>query len=225
MNVNLFPANSEDELYESALEDVELFVKETLRDQVVCRIALAGGSTPKRLYEMMADLDLPWEKLQFIVIDERYVPSDSKESNLRMMRRALFSKVPMSPEQVFSFDTSLAYKQSAKEMERKLTKLSHEATPLIDLLILGAGADGHVASLYSSDDIDGALAKTTSAKTYKTEKRLSLGMAALYQSKNIMLLLKGEEKASVVESLKTASGSTPIDLLTSKLPTKVHFYL
>ncbi|MFT7184152.1 MAG: 6-phosphogluconolactonase [Oceanicoccus sp.] len=223
MSPSLFPYESSEAFYEAALEDLQLFIKETLSEQKVCRIVLAGGSTPKPLYEMMALADFPWERLHFTVMDERYVPSDHEESNLKMMRRALFNKVPLSPEQVLSFDTSLPYESAAKEMQRRIAMLQNERRPLFDLLILGAGADGHIASLFTLSDLDNQRALCTKAEGYPSPQRLSLGMGALSQAKKAMLLLKGQSKREIVNSLKNPSLSTPVEVISEKLPTKVYY--
>lgn len=225
MNISLFPAESEAALYEAALEDVHMVISETLSKYDVCRIALAGGGTPEPLYKAMAMADLPWDRLNFTLIDERYVPSDHKESNLRMLRRTLLNTAPLSPDQILTFDTSLPYEECAKEMERRLQSSQAERKPLFDLLILGAGSDGHVASLFNSEDLDASFARTTSAEAYPTRQRISLGLGALSLATQAMLLLRGDSKKGVLESLTTPSQSSPIEVLVQRVPTKVHFYL
>jgi len=225
MNVSLFPAESEAALYLSALEDIHLVISETLSKYEFCRIALAGGGTPKPLYEAMARAELPWDRLEFTLIDERYVPSDHKESNLRMIRRALFNKVALPPDQILFFDTSLAYEECAKEMTRRLKAKQVERKPLFDLLILGAGADGHVASLFGPEDLDASLARTSHAENYPSQKRVSLGLGALSLATQAMLLLKGSSKKALLDALTGPSQSTPVEVLVQRMPTKVHFYL
>lgn len=217
----IFIQNSKEELYNQALQDILWLVKECLETEEECRIGLAGGSTPRALYELMSNADLPWEKLVFIQLDERYVPSDHDESNLKMFRRSLLNRLPHQPKEVLSFDTSLPYDQSAKEMDRQLRAKLRERKPLFDLLILGAGVDGHVASLFNPSDLTGDLALTTNAEAYATQQRLSLGLGALSQSKQAMLLLVGEAKKEVLNSLSSHAQSTPIQVLTQKVPTKV----
>jgi len=217
----IFPQNTLEELYDQALQDTIWAVKEALETEDECRIGLAGGSTPQALYEKMAGSNLPWDKIVFIQLDERYVLSDEDESNLKMLRRSLFNQLPQQAKEVITFDTSLAYEQASKEMDRKLNAKLIERKPLFDLLILGAGADGHVASLFSSVDLTADLALNTTAKAYKTQKRLSLGMGALSQAKQALLLLVGESKLEIANSLQGHSQSTPIQVLVQKVPTKV----
>lgn len=221
MTPPIFQFETEAEFWATAKEDTIFAVKETLLDYEECRIGLAGGNTPRRLYEMLSEEDLPWEKIKLILIDERYVPSDHPESNLGMIRKALLSKIPIPPGNVMAFDTSLSAESAAKEMGRKIAALATGTAgrkPIFDLLILGAGADGHVASLF--DGIEELAcsdhAKTSCARGYEVEDRLTLCLRTLLMSDRALLLLKGAEKAEALEKSGTA-----LTLLIEKVPTKV----
>lgn len=199
----IFKFDSEAKFWEAALDDVLFSIKETLADHKKCRIGLAGGSTPQHLYKMLADEDLPWGKIILIQIDERYVPSDHPQSNLKMIRGTLTTKIPLPPENLITFDTSLPMESAAKDMTSKMIGLSHKRYPLFDLLILGAGVDGHIASIF-----EGQLgtctnyASTSKAKGYEIEDRLTLCPIALKKSNRAILLLKGEEKLPVLHALE-----------------------
>lgn len=213
-NVSIFTFHSEEEFWQSAKEDVILIIKETLEKHKTCRIALAGGSTPKILYSMLAEEDLAWEKIIFIQLDERYVPSDHAQSNLKMLREALLKKIALPPENLIAFDTSLPIESSAKEMSRKLIELSHERFPLIDLLILGAGSDGHIASLFEGDEALSShhYATHAHAEGQQVEERLTLSILTLKSAAKGLLLLKGKEKELVVKSLQ-GQGDLPLTAL------------
>ena len=230
MNPSIFIQDSEQAFWTQAKEDVLLCIKETLNSYENCRIGLAGGSTPKALYEALAEEDLPWEKLIFIQIDERQVPSDHAQSNLGMLRRSLFNKVALPPENIVHFDTSLPPESAAKDLGRKLIEISHERFPIFDLLILGAGADGHIASLFEGD---AALACTKYASPahaagYEVEERLTLCLMALKHADRALLLLKGEAKAPVLQALQGEADTpklTALRELAEDMPVKVLAYL
>jgi len=222
--------DSEEEFWRSALEDSVLCIQEVLRKQQECRLGLAGGSTPKILYEKLAQAPLPWEKIKIIQLDERYVPSDDKESNLGMLRKSLFAHAPIPPENIFSFDTSLPYISAAQEMNRRLGQLEKPGRPLLDCLILGAGADGHIASLFEGDSALGSTdyATVAYAKNYPIPQRLTLTLKALEQASHALLLLKGAEKIPVVEALEGKPSKLPLTALKALLPRltlKVSAYL
>jgi len=208
----IYYCSSEEELLQKSQEDLELAIHETLKKYPDCRLGLAGGSTPKALYEKLAGADLPWEKIKIIQLDERYVPSDDKESNLKMLRQTLLSHAPVPPENVFVFDTSLSYESAAEEMTRQLEKLGSDRA-LLDVLVLGAGSDGHIASLFEGDSAlqSTELASTATAEGYPTPQRLTLTLPALAHAR-ALLLLKGPEKAAVIGAIE---GKLSYPLLTA----------
>ena len=220
---------NEDEFWQTALEDTVLCIKDTLRKHKVCHLGLAGGSTPKTLYEKLAGAVLPWERIKIIQLDERYVPSDHPESNLGMLRKSLLKRVPIPPGNIISFDTALPYVSAAEEMDRKLTALHEAGRPLLDCLILGAGADGHIASLFEGDtDFHSShYAINTHAKGYISPLRLTLTLKALEEASCGLLLLKGSEKESILEALKgniSEPHLTALKLLASKVTLEVLYF-
>lgn len=229
-NPLVFYFESEEEFWHTALEDTLLCIQETLRKHKVCRLGLAGGSTPKKLYEKLAEAHLPWERIKIIQLDERYVPSDHPESNLGMLRKALFMRTPIPPDNIIHFDTALPYASAAEEMDRRLNALQEPGRPLLDCLILGAGADGHIASLFEGDaDFHSPhYAATAHAKGYPSTLRLTLTLKALQEASSAILLLKGTEKRCVVDALEAKTNEprlTALKLLASKATLKVLYSL
>ena len=229
-NLTFESAESEDLFFKKAKDDLVFVIKETLKDYEQCRIGLAGGTTPQKLYELLAKEPLDWDKIILVQLDERYVPSDDPESNLKMIRRALVSKIPLPPENLVAFDTSLPIESAAKDMSRKMIALSHKRFPIFDLLVLGAGADGHIASLFEGNE---ALECTyyscsVNAEHQKTKLRLTLSLITLKNSSRTLLLLKGPQKAPVLKALKGESAEpkcSAIKELIPKMPVKVLSYL
>jgi 6-phosphogluconolactonase len=207
-NPLIYTFSNEDEFWQSAKEDTLLSIKEALTDYEECRIGLAGGSTPKALYAALADENLPWDRIHLIQIDERYVSSDDPQSNLNMIRNTLTKKIPIPPENLTFFDTALPLQKAAQEMDRQISAIKQERTPIFDLLILGAGKDGHIASLFEGDE---ALHATNLAAT-ANPNRLTLTIPALKSSSRVLLLLKGEEKSPVITALQ---GEAEIPTLTA----------
>lgn len=196
----IFETNSESDFYSTILEDLLLSIKESISQRNLCVIGLSGGTTPEKLYQLLSAENLPWEKLFFITVDERYVASDDPESNLKMIRKALFAHAPIPPENIITFDTSLPIESAAKEMHRKLTSIH------LDILILGVGEDGHIASLFDNDKTSDDLASTATAKGYKTEQRLTLTLKALNSGKTL-ILMKGEKKRAIFDEIKSGTSS------------------
>jgi 6-phosphogluconolactonase len=139
----------------------EMFV-ERARDAVAARgvftAVLAGGSTPRRLYALLADerdsfrRQVPWDRIHFFWGDERHVPPDHAESNYRMANEAMLSRVPVPPQNIHRIqaenpDAREAANDYAQEL-RGCFGPGPMTLPRLDFILLGMGADGHTASLF-----------------------------------------------------------------------------
>jgi 6-phosphogluconolactonase len=115
-------------------------------------IALSGGSSPKRLYELLASdvyrNRIEWTKVYFFFGDERYVPADHSSSNFLMAKKALFTPLKISEDQIYAVDTSLSPPDSASDYERRLRKHFGGDILKFDLILLGLGDNSHTASLF-----------------------------------------------------------------------------
>jgi len=128
-----------------------------VKERGVFTISLAGGSTPKTLYTLLATdpafkSKMPWDKTQFFFGDERHVPPDDSESNFRMANESMLSKLSLKPEQVLRIKAEYDdAEKAAKEYEQTLRssfKLSDSQLPRFDVLLLGMGDEGHTLSLF-----------------------------------------------------------------------------
>jgi 6-phosphogluconolactonase len=137
----------------------ELFL-DAAKSAVVARgsfsVALAGGSTPKTLYALLASeplrSQLPWEKIQIFFGDERHAGPTDADSNYRMANESMLSKVPLKPEQIHRIkgenpDTEKAA-QEYETLLREQFKLASGQLPRFDLMLIGMGNEGHMLSLF-----------------------------------------------------------------------------
>ena len=121
-------------------------------------VALSGGSTPERLYRLLAQEDapfraeLPWESMHFFWGDERHVPPDHSESNYRMAQGALLERAPVPPENIHRIEGEQAQAvvaaESYEQALRQFFALGPGELPRFDLILLGLGMCGHTASLF-----------------------------------------------------------------------------
>lgn len=133
----------------------ELFVRQA-NNAVAARgrfvASLSGGSTPKRVFELLAQPPLrdrvPWPRVHLFWGDERCVSADDPRSNYRMTKLALLDHVPIPPAQVHPIDGSLPPAESARQYESLLKSFFGAAPPRFDLVFLGLGENGHTASLF-----------------------------------------------------------------------------
>lgn len=220
----------DEEIFLRKLEQATLeSIQKTLGKQKFCTLGLAGGSSPQALYERLACANLPWTNIRLIQIDERCVSVNDPESNQGMIQKALISKLPIPRQNLLFFDTALSQAEAAEGMNKELDALIKEEVKdqkksfLFDLLILGAGPDGHVASLFEHDPVlqPHQWASPATAEGYKTETRLTLTLKALTRSQEAILLLNGAEKVDLVNHFQ----KFPIlSQLLMAVPTKIFIY-
>jgi 6-phosphogluconolactonase len=168
-------------------------------------IALAGGSTPKALYELLATpayrSRVDWPRVEVFFGDERTVPADHSDSNYRMAHEALLSKVPIPGDNVYRMAGELEPNEAAKEYGRMLKEKFGEGG--LDLVLLGMGDDGHTASLFPET---AALDETRHRCVANFVPRLSTWRVTLTApfinlSKDVILLVAGASKATRLQEV------------------------
>src|SRR3954447_1816232 len=167
-------------------------------------ISLTGGSTPERAYEQRARLEQDWSRATLWWGDDRCVPPDDELSNYRLAREMLLDVLPDegSPK-VRRIPGERGPHVGADDYEREIREALGEQIPRLDLMLLGLGPDGHVASLYpgqSSRDVrDRAAVGVEEAGWKPYVPRVSLTMPVLCAARLIVFLVAGEDKAEAVE--------------------------
>jgi 6-phosphogluconolactonase len=201
------------------------------------RVALSGGATPKRLYERLAAApfacEIDWSCVHIYFTDERCVPPDHRDSNFHMASEALLRHVLIPPEQIHRIGVSLAtIRQDAAayaELLRKHLPKSKEGMPQFDLVLLGLGPDGHIASLFPA----GCTAITGREDRYVVAVyadrlrawRISLSLPVIAHAKHILMLAAGEEKAAIVHRALDAPESPPLPVQRLQPVHEMEWYL
>jgi 6-phosphogluconolactonase len=175
-------------------------------------ISLSGGSTPKLLYENLAQPPylerFPWRRVHWFWGDERFVPPNHPDSNFRMVHDALLGASPAPRENIHPVKTSLATPAaSADDYQKRLWQFSGSKRPvsgkaLFDIVLLGVGDDGHTASLYPQA---AALKETRRLVApvvgSRKEPRITLTLPALRSSGHVAFLVCGAEKQKIVSDI------------------------
>lgn len=173
-------------------------------------LALAGGGTPKSIYELMAskvfNISLPWDKMHFYFGDERCVPADHVDSNYRMAKLALLSKVPIPENNVHPIIIDVQnIPASAERYENELKQHLplHNSTPVFDLVLLGIGDDGHTASLFPGTDILNETGKWVGAVYVEKFNawRISLTYPAINAAANVFVIAAGSGKSNILKEV------------------------
>lgn len=171
-------------------------------------ISLSGGSTPKKLYELMAAAPFrdrfPWDRTHLFFGDERFVPPDHPDSNYRMAREAMIAHVPIPAAQVHAWNTSGDPEQSARHYAETLKRFYRadtldRARPLFDVMFLGLGEDGHTASLFPGvPALQERTAWTAAVVGAKPEPRLTMTYPVLGSSHVVAFIGCGKAKKSIL---------------------------
>ena len=163
-----------------------------------CTLALSGGSTPKPLYEAMANQDFPWEKLHIFWGDERYVSPDHPDSNQRMARQAWLNRVPIPAENIHPMPTEgESAMADAMAYEQDITHFfdtSAATFPRFDLILLGMGDDGHTASLFPKTEALSVRDRLITVGEKDTQPRLTFTVPLLNQARCVLFLVAGNNK-------------------------------
>jgi 6-phosphogluconolactonase len=189
-------------------------------------ICLSGGSTPKRLYELLAAparmAQFPWDRTHWFWGDERLVPHDDPQSNFRMVAEALLRHAPVAPENIHAIPTEgMSAPACAAEYETVLKRFHGAQTPegerpLFDLTLLGLGEDGHIASLFpGSPALAEARRWVVPVVGESSVDRITLTYPALEKSRVTAFLVVGERKRAVLARLRAGDAALPATRLRS----------
>jgi 6-phosphogluconolactonase len=183
-------------------------------------VCCSGGSTPKRLYQRLAEPGVvarfPWDRVHWFWGDERFVPHDHPDSNYGMTRAALLSRVPVPPDNIHAVPTEgLAPEQAAGAYERTLRDFYgaarlDAAQPLFDVVLLGIGDDGHTASLFPGQPaLDEAQRWVVAVLGARAEARITLTFPALDSARDAIFLAVGANKRDVVQRARAGDRALP----------------
>lgn len=186
----------------------------------VFAVSLSGGSTPRRLYECLAAPDIasrfPWRRTHWFWGDERFVPHDHRDSNYRMARDALLSRVPVPDGNIHAVPTEgLSPEEAASAYETTLKrfygadKLAPDR-PLFDVTLLGIGEDGHTASLFPGQPtLQETKRWAVAVIGAKAEARITLTYPVLDSSREVAFVVTGEKKRGVVARAQAGDRTLP----------------
>ncbi|MEA5535341.1 6-phosphogluconolactonase [Crocosphaera sp. XPORK-15E] len=169
-----------------------------LEERGLCTLALAGGSTPKPLYEALAQQSLPWEKIHIFWGDERYVPANHPDSNEGMARQAWLDVVPFPPDNIHPMPTGSGDPAlDAQTHETQLQQFFQVApgeVPVFDIILLGMGDDGHTASLFPQTEALKVSDRLITVGNKDGQPRLTFTFPLLNQARCVIFLVAGENK-------------------------------
>lgn len=205
----------------AAADEVVRTVRNAIARRGVCAWALAGGSTPRGLYQRLAEDPwrerLDWKRLHFFWTDERCVPPEHPQSNYRMAWEALLSRIPVSPGNIHRIQGERPPAEAAALYQRQLKRWGKGSLPRFDFVLLGMGADGHTASLLPGTEALSEKRRLVlpTLSPRPPRERVSLSLRAINAARKVLFLVAGEEKAVALEHVinEPSANSLPASLV------------
>jgi len=204
-----------------AAAEIARHLRDAREQRGVAQLALSGGTTPARTYELLGAELTDSEGVEVWFADERCVPPEDGQSNYRLAAETLLSPAAIPPERVHRMEGELGPGEGARryaEQLRGLVSSGDEDLPVLDLIVLGIGPDGHVASLFPDaptlDAGEGAICLAVSDSPKPPPERITLSLAVLRAARRCLLLASGAGKAEAISAaLHEPSRHVPASLL------------
>ncbi len=205
---------SPQDLAQAAAEHIESASAEAVAERGRFVVALAGGSTPKRLYELLARRNrCNWSSWYVMLGDERVVPPEHSESNAALVSATLLDRVPIPSSQCVLPQIAEGddHRGVAEAYDARLRQLFADSGGVLDLAILGLGSDGHTASLFPKDrtcleEKRRLVCPATAPPDAPIRERITLTYPVLQQARTVIFLITGESKRHVAAELLAGSG-------------------
>jgi 6-phosphogluconolactonase len=183
-------------------------------------VALAGGTTPERCHELLAELVDDWSRVHVWLSDERAVPPDDPDANFAMVRRSLLDRIDIAPANVHRVLGELGADAAADAYERELREQvvgGPDGLPLLDVVMCGMGPDGHTCSLFPGRpeaEVDDRLVVPVHDAPKPPPDRVSFTLPLLHAATRLLLLVSGEAKRAALDRVRAgADPATPASML------------
>jgi 6-phosphogluconolactonase len=173
-------------------------------------MAVSGGRTPGLMLRALAAESVPWGAVQIVQVDERVAPAGDPDRNVVDLRAALLDRTPLRSEQIHAMPVETPDLVSAAGVYAGMLRDLAGSPPVIDLVHLGLGGDGHTASLIPGDPVLDVLdADVALTGAYQSRRRMTLTYPIINRARRIMWLVTGAEKSEMLKRLFAHDASIP----------------
>ncbi len=173
-------------------------------------MAVSGGHTPWRMLRALASDELPWQQVHIVQVDERVAPAADPDRNLAHLRASLLDHAPLPPDHIHAMPVEAADLDRAAEQYTLTLRDVAGSPPVLDLVHLGLGPDGHTASLVPGDPVlDITDADVAATGSYHGRRRMTLTFPIINRSRLVLWLVTGSEKAATLVRLRDGDRSIP----------------
>ncbi len=173
-------------------------------------VAFSGGSTPQRMLRLLADTTLPWACVHVFQVDERVAPDGHADRNFAHLRAALLAHLPVAPAGVHAMPVDDPDLEHAAASYATSLRAEAGTPPVLDLVHLGLGDDGHTASLVPNDvALDVVDADVVATAPYQGHRRLTLTYPALDRARELVWVVTGAAKGPALARLRRGDRQIP----------------
>ncbi len=197
-----------DAFNQAAAQLITTLAQEAVSQNGRFSLALSGGGTPAGLYRLLAERpfcqQMPWPQTHLFWGDERLVPPDDPGSNYGQVAELLLNKVPIPPENIHRARGELAMETAVADYTSQLQAFASDGEiPVLDVMLLGMGSDGHTASLFPGSPVQEAdwVIGVTADYDGRPAQRLSLTPTVINQARHIIFLVTGSSKADTLQKV------------------------
>ena len=173
-------------------------------------VAISGGRTPWMMLHALSSLDVPWESVRVLQVDERVAPEGHADRNLTHLRESLLAGGRHDPKHILAMPVESADLEKAADRYAQTLVEVAGSPPVLDLVHLGLGSDGHTASLVPGDPVLGVSdCDVALTGEYQGRRRMTLTYPALNRARRVLWLVTGEDKAEMLARLRAGDRSIP----------------
>jgi len=172
--------------------------------------AVSGGRSPWEMLRALADEKLPWERMHVVQVDERVAPEGHVDRNLTHLRTSLLDHAPLRPDHIHAMPVETPDLEAAAKRYAQTLREIVGLPPVLDLVHLGLGPDGHTASLVPGDPVlDFSADDVALTQAYQGRRRMTLTYPILNRSRRILWVVTGKEKTEMLARLRDGDRSIP----------------
>ena len=181
--------------------------------------AVSGGHTPWLMLRNLAGEEVPWSGVHVAQVDERVAPGGHPDRNLTHLRESLLEHAPLRPEQVHAMPVEEIDLEAAVRRYAQTLQGIAGSPPILDLVHLGLGPDGHTASLVPGDPVlDVTDADVALTGVYQGRRRMTLTYPTINRSRRILWLVTGNDKVEMLTRLRDGDKSIPAGRVVQNSP-------
>src|ERR1051325_2262364 len=208
MKIEIFP--DADAVAHKGTEIIATAARAAVKERGRFTVALSGGRTPWQMLSALSTQDVPWREVNVVQVDERVAPKGDPDRNLTHIYENLLAHTPLQREQIYAMPVEMPDLERASEDYREILKKIAGMPPVLDLVHLGLGPDGHTASLVPGDPVlhvtDSDVALTG---VYQGRRRMTLTYPILNRARRILWIVTGKDKITGLKRMLDGDETIP----------------